>query len=150
MLENHLKRIPAYDEDHAAWAERTAELLCDRQFAALDLEHLIDEVEDMSRREKRSLASNLRVVLMHLLKYQFQPERRSGSWLSTIREHRIRLAEILVDSPSLANSLDEQFHLSYAQARRQDADETGLNLDAFPIESPFTPAQCLNEDFLPE
>jgi hypothetical protein len=67
-----------YDRDYAAWAEQTALLLRDRQFGAVDLENLIDELDDMSRREKRSFTSNVRVILMHLLKYQFQPENDQG------------------------------------------------------------------------
>ncbi len=139
-----------YDRDYAAWAEQTARLLRDRQFGAVDLENLIDELDDMSRREKRSLTSNVRVILMHLLKYACQPENRSRSWLVTIREHRIRLAEILADSPSLRNYLEEQFETCYAQARREAADETGLQIETFPIESPFTVLQCLDENFLPD
>ena len=119
------------------------------KFEAVDLENLIDELDDMSRREKRSLTSNVRVILMHLLKYKFQAEERSNSWLVTLREHRIQLAEILADSPSLQNYLNDQFELCYAQARRE-ADETGLEIEEFPVESPFTVLQCLDEDFRPD
>ncbi len=144
----HSNNDRSYDRDYAAWAEQTAKQLRDQQFGAVDLENLIDELDDMSRREKRSLTSNVRVILMHLLKYAFQPEKQSRSWLVTIREHRIRLAEILADSPSLQNYLDEQFETCYAQARREASDETGLSLETFPIESPFTVFQCLDENFL--
>ena len=139
-----------YDRDYAAWVEQTVALLRDRQFEAVDLENLIDELDDMSRREKRSLTCNVRVILMHLLKYKFQPEKRSRSWLVTLREHRIRSAEILADSPSLQNYLNNQFELCYAQARREAADETGLEIERFPIESPFTVSQCLDENFRPD
>ena len=146
----HLPDLDLYDCDYAAWVEQTALLLRDRQFEAVDLENLIDELEDMSRREKRSLTSNVRVILMHLLKYKFQAEKRSRSWLVTLREHRIRSAEILADSPSLQNYLSDQFELCYAQARREAGDETGLEIEEFPIESPFTVSQCLDENFRPD
>jgi len=139
-----------YDRDYAAWVEQTALLLRNRQFEAVDFENLIDELDDMSRREKRSLTSNVRVILMHLLKYKFQAEERSNSWLVTLREHRIRSAEILADNPSLQNYLNDQFELCYAQARREAADETGLEIEEFPVESPFTVLQCLDEGFRPD
>ncbi|MGB6015869.1 MAG: DUF29 domain-containing protein, partial [Nodosilinea sp.] len=75
-----------YEQDFCLWVERTALLLKNGHFSALDLAHLIDEVEDMSSSQMRALLSNLRVLLLHLLKYHYQPEKRSPSWLSTIVE----------------------------------------------------------------
>ncbi len=139
-----------YDQDFCLWAEQTAHLLRSRQFLDLDLDHLIDEVEDMSRSEKRALLSNVRVVLMHLLKYKYQPENRSNSWLSSIREHRTRITDAFRDSPSLRDYYQQMFAECYQNARKQAADETGLPLNVFPDVPPFTPENCLNEEFLPE
>jgi Domain of unknown function DUF29 len=141
--------VTSYDQDFCLWAEQTAQLLRAEQYAAIDLEHLIDEVEDMSRSEKRALLSNARLVLMHLLKYQYQPEKRSNSWLSSIREHRTRLQDTFRDSPSLQGYFQTMYDECYQNARKQAADETGLPLQTFPIESPFTVDDCLDEDFLP-
>ena len=142
-------RIGLYDQDFCVWAEQTAQLLRRGKFSEIDLESLIDEVEEMSRSEKRALLSNLRVLLMHLLKYNYQPDHRSNSWLSSIREHRTCLAGLFHDSPSLRAYFQETSHLCYQNTRKQAADETGLPLDLFPLALPFTPDEALNEDFLP-
>lgn len=138
-----------YDRDFCLWAEETAKLLREGKLSEIDLEHLIEEVEDMSGSQKRALLSNLRVLLMHLLKYKYQPEKRSGSWKYTIREHRQRLIEAFEDSPSLRHYFAEVFDKCYQTARKEAADETELPLNIFPSESPFTPEQTLDEDFLP-
>jgi Domain of unknown function DUF29 len=146
---NGVQVVGLYDQDFCLWAEQTAQLLRTGQYGAIELEHLIDEVEDMSRSEKRALLSNARVVLMHLLKYQYQSEKRSNSWLSSIREHRTRLQDTFRDSPSLRGYFQAMFDECYQNARKQAADETELPLQTFPIESPFTVDDCLNENFLP-
>jgi hypothetical protein len=139
-----------YDRDFCLWAEETAKLLREGKLSEIDLEHLIEEVEDMSGSQKRALLSNLRVLLMHLLKYKYQPEKRSKSWRSTIIEHRIRLEEAFEESPSLKEYFAEIFDKAYQKARKQAAQETELPLNIFPSKSPFTPEQTLDEDFLPE
>jgi Domain of unknown function DUF29 len=146
---NGVEVATLYDQDFCLWAEQTAQLLRTGQYGAIELENLIDEVEDMSRSEKRVLLSNARVVLMHLLKYQYQAEKRSNSWLSSIREHRTRLQDTFRDSPSLRGYFQAMYDESYQNARKQAADETGLPLQTFPIESPFSVDDCLDEDFLP-
>lgn len=88
-------------------------------------------------------------MLPHLLKGQFQPEQQSGSWRSSIREHRRRLNEDLKDSPSLVPYLQDVFAECYTNAREQAADETGLSLTDFP-ECPYTVEQALDANFLPE
>jgi hypothetical protein len=139
-----------YDEDFYLWIEVTAKQLKAGNFAEVDLDNLIEEIESMGRSEKRALKSNLLVVLMHLLKYKYQPEKRSNSWLSTIFENRRRLKEVLTESPSLRKFFSEVFNECYQDARKQAALETGLNLETFPAECPFTTDECLNSDFLPE
>lgn len=139
-----------YEEDFYLWIETTAKQLKDGNFSEIDLENLIEEIESMGRSEKRALKSNLLVLLMHLLKYKYQPEKRSNSWLSTIFEHRRRLKEDLTESPSLKKYLSETFNECYQDARKQAALETGLSLDTFPVDSPFTTEESLNQDYLPE
>lgn len=146
---NKAQVLALYSQDFCLWAEQTARLLQSKRYSEIDLENLIDEVEDMSRSEKRALLSNARVVLMHLLKCQYQPEKYSNSWLGSIREHRTRLQDAFKDSPSLQGYFQETFDECYQNARKQAADKTALPLDTFPQKSPFTPDECLNEDFLP-
>jgi predicted DNA-binding ribbon-helix-helix protein len=143
------KNNSLYEQDYYAWLTQMAELLTHRQLEQLDYENLIEEIESMGRQEKHSLASNLRVVIMHLLKYKYQSEKRSNSWLYTIFEHRERIRESLEDSPSLNSYITEIFDKCYQKARKEAALETGLNLNIFPVESPFTLTEILDEDFLP-
>ncbi|MEH1826204.1 MAG: DUF29 domain-containing protein [Nostoc sp.] len=139
-----------YEQDFYLWIQTTAELLKQGRLTELDLGNLIDEIETMGRSEKTALRSNLEVVLMHLLKYKYQAEKRSGSWRSTIREHRKRLRQALEESPSLKPYFSEVFGLCYDDARLLAADEIELHLATFPKQSPFTPEQALDPDFLPE
>jgi hypothetical protein len=88
MITNNL-----YAEDYNLWLEKTASLLKNKNFAELDLENLVEEIESMGRNEKNAVKSNLRVLIMHLLKYKVQPQNRSNSWLYTIYEHRQRLKD---------------------------------------------------------
>ncbi|WP_017654420.1 DUF29 domain-containing protein [Fortiea contorta] len=138
-----------YDQDFYLWIQTTAKQLKEGRFSEVDLENLIEEIECMGRSEKHALVSNLVVLLMHLLKYKYQPENRSNSWKATIREHRRRLTISFKDSPSLKPYFLEVLTQSYQDARKQASDETGLSLDTFPLESPFTADECLDEDFLP-
>jgi Domain of unknown function DUF29 len=139
-----------YDRDFYLWIEETLKLLREGKLAEIDVANLIEEIDDMGKSQKQAVRSNLIVVLMHLLKYKYQPDRRSGSWKYTIREHRRRLIEAFEDSPSLRNFFAEVFDKCYQNARKEAADETELSLDTFPSASPFTPEQTLDEDFLPE
>jgi hypothetical protein len=139
-----------YETDFVRWVDTTVEQLRTQNYACVDWANLIEEIEDMSRRERKSLKSNLVVILLHLLKWQYQPEHRSGSWRGSIREHRRRVNDDLKDSPSLVPYLQEVFAECYANACEQAADETGLPLETFPLECPYTPEQSLNSEYLPE
>ena len=140
---------PDYDKDFCLWAERQATLLRAGDFEALDVENLIEEIEDMPQNNRRAVESNLVVVLKHLLKYQFQPGRRSGSWLSSIREHRRRIDGFLEDSPSLRPKLAARYPACYRNARSQATDETGLAVSVFPEDPEFDLADALDETFWP-
>jgi len=138
-----------YDRDFMLWVETTAQLLKEQKFTELDLENLIEEIESMGKSEKSAVRSNLTVVLMHLLKWKFQPDKRTNSWKASIREHRRRLRDDFQTSPSLKPYFIEVFTKCYEDSREQAADETGLDLSTFPVESAFTPEQALDPDFLP-
>ncbi|OKH26957.1 hypothetical protein NIES1031_09490 [Chroogloeocystis siderophila 5.2 s.c.1] len=139
-----------YEQDYYLWLEKTSSLLRDGRLSELDIPHLIEEIEDMGRSEKKAVKSNLIIILMHLLKYKYQPEKRSNSWLLTIFEHRRRLRDDFADSPSLKRYFDEVFEQCYKDARISAAIETGLPTETFPKQSPFTPEEALNADYLPE
>ena len=140
-----------YEQDFYLWTQATAQVLKNHQWEELDLQNLIEEVESMGRAEKNALKSNLIVVLLHLLKYAYQPERRSDSWTNSVTEHRIRIEVEIESNPSLKPYIQEVYDSCYAKARRLAAnDETNLPLVAFPIESPWTSEQSLDSTFLPE
>jgi Domain of unknown function DUF29 len=139
-----------YEADFVRWVETTVEQLRTQDYASVDWANLIEEIESMSRQERKSLKSNLKVILLHLLKWQYQPNRRSKSWRSSLREHRDRIIDDLRDSPSLKPYLQETFAECYDRARAQAADETDLPLDTFPADCPYAPEQAIDSDFLPE
>jgi hypothetical protein len=136
-----------YTQDFVAWVEQTVAQLQAQDFDQVDWANLIEEVADMSRRERRRLESNLIVILLHLLKWQYQPSRRSRK--SSLREHRRRVDRDLKDSPSLRPFLADIFDDCYSAARAQAADETGLEGDRFPTLCPYKLEQVLDPDFLP-
>lgn len=139
-----------YEQDYCLWLDLTASLLRDGRLSELDIPNLLEEIEDVGRSQKDALESNLRVILMHLLKYKYQHSKRSNSWRGSIREHRIRINKAFRHSPSLKRYFQEVFNECYQDARKIAADETGLPLDTFPAQSPFTSEEALNPDYLPE
>jgi hypothetical protein len=139
-----------YHIDYYKWLDTTAQLLRNHQFDDVDFDNLIEEIEAMSGSQRRELENRLRVLLMHLLKYKYQSERRSNSWLNTIDEQRNQLELLLEYSPSLKPFYSEVFNKCYLKARRSAASETGLDINTFPSESPFTQDDTINPDWLPE
>ncbi|MGK7877059.1 MAG: DUF29 domain-containing protein [Xenococcaceae cyanobacterium] len=139
-----------YEQDYCLWIEETVKILREGRLSELDIPNLIEEMEDMGKSQKQAFRSNLRVLLMHLLKWKYQKVRRSNSWCYTIVEHRKRLKEALKDSPSLKPYLAEVFDECYRDARDLASAETALPLDTFPIETPFSLEETLNSDYLPD
>ncbi len=150
QLKTNQNQETLYEQDYYRWLTQTANLLKLKDFTKLDLENLIEEIESLGKSEKRAIKSNLIVVILHLLKWQYQSPKRSNSWKSSIREHRRRIEELLIDSPSLKNYLSEIFTSCYVAAKKQASDETGLSITFFPEECPFTLEESLDEDFLTE
>ncbi|AFZ25980.1 protein of unknown function DUF29 [Cylindrospermum stagnale PCC 7417] len=136
-----------HNNDFYAWTQEQAHLLRTKQFNQIDFHHLAEEIEDMGRSEKRELESRLELLLMHLLKWQFQPNLRSRSWQLTIKEQRLRLEKLLQENPSLscflADSLDKTYQLATISAER----ETGLS--SFPETCPYNLTEIFAPDFLP-
>jgi Domain of unknown function DUF29 len=139
-----------YDTDYLKWIETTIKKLRCQDYTHIDWEHLIEEIEDMGKSERRSLESNLIVILLHLLKWQYQPQARSGSWEGSILEHRRRIRKALKDSPSLKPYLEMIFLECYIEAVKQAKAETGLSLEIFPHSCSYTLVDVLDDTFLPE
>lgn len=129
--------MQTYEKDINAWANEQARLLRAGRFDLLDIEHIAGEIEDVGKSEQRELASRVAVLLAHLLKWQYQPERRGASWEKTIRAQRKEIAYVLDESPSLAPKLQEPRWLDmvWSRALAQAVSETGL--DCFPEECPW-------------
>ena len=136
-----------YDADFIQWIDNAAERLRQGRFDQLDIENLIDEVESLGRSEKNALKSNLSIVLMHLLKWQYQADKHSNRWIRTIDEHRYRIQLSLESSPSLKNDYLDSIETSYASARKKAARETRLEISTFPVACPYTATQILDDDF---
>ena len=139
-----------YEQDFCLWIETTANLLKEGRFSQLDIENLVEEIETMGRSEKNALESNLIIVFLHLLKWQYQPDKRSRSWESSIFDHRRRIHKAFKNSPSLKPFFANVLAECYQYGRKQASIETGLSLTAFPTESPFTIDEILDENFLPD
>ncbi|MEE3716015.1 DUF29 domain-containing protein [Tumidithrix elongata RA019] len=139
-----------YEQDFSLWLEKAVQLLQEGNLAALDVENLIEEIESMGRSERQAVKSNLEIILMHLLKYKYQPEKRSNSWRYRLLEHRRRLDEAFKTSPSLKRYFLQEFDNCYLGARKLASAETGMAIAIFPLEHPFTVEQVLDEDYLPE
>ena len=134
-----------YESDFYAWTQHHAELLQKKRFSELDLQNLIEEVKDMGASEKRALESRLIELLMHLLKWQFQPEWQGNSWLHSINKQRISIKRLLKNNPSLTYQLKERVDELYPDAREYACYETRLALEIFPAQCPYTLEQILEK-----
>ncbi|AMA09211.1 DUF29 domain-containing protein [Picosynechococcus sp. PCC 73109] len=125
-----------YEKDFSQWAETMADLLAAGDFTALDIENLVEEVRDLSKRERDRLLSSIRLILHHLLKWDHQPQKRSRSWRNTIDRERSNIELYLEDSPSLRRYLNDEVSLAkmYRLARADAIRETDLD---FPKDCPY-------------
>ncbi len=143
-----VENLELYEQDYYLWMVTTANLLRDRRWEEIDFEHLIAEIEEMGKDKRRELKSRLVVLLIHILKYQYQIEKRSSSWVSTILEQHDQIEYLLEDSPSLKPYYLEIFKQCYSKAIRNASTETKLPVNAFPSESLFSPEDVINSDFI--
>lgn len=139
-----------YSTDFSSWVNQTAQLLREHRWHEIDVPNLIAEVEDLGKSERRAIASQLTRLLLHLLKWQYQPHCRSDSWLDSITDARTQIELAIADSPSLRNYPAEQLEESYQRALCQAARQTSLEISVFPDTCPYSQEQVLAEDWLPE
>ena len=138
-----------YEQDFYAWVGEQVEALRSGHTQGLDIENLAEEIEDMGRSQRRAVKSALIIILIHLLKYRYQPHHRTNSWRASIREHRRRVRDELADSPSLRPYIERILDDCYQDAREAAADESGLPVVTFPAVCPFALEQALDRNFLP-
>jgi hypothetical protein len=139
-----------HDQDFYAWANEQAGLLRAGRLSEADIEHIAEEIESLGKSEKRELVSRLRVLLLHLLKWQFQPSHRSVSWEVSIANNRDQLAVHLDDNPSLRTAIPAAMTQAYRYASREAASGTGLSKAVFPQSCPWSYEQMMDLDFWPE
>lgn len=136
-----------YERDYGLWAEEMARLLATGQFSELDIDHLVEEVLDLSKRERDKLLSSMRLILHHLLKWDYQPQKRSKSWQNIIERERNNIQFYVEDSPSLKRYLSEEWlNKLYVNACLDAASETGLD---FPTDCPYRIGDVLERSIAP-
>jgi hypothetical protein len=138
-----------YDRDFYAWANEQAVLLRSGRLSDADIINIAEEIESMGRSEKRELVSRLAVLLLHLLKWEFQPTHRGASWEASIANSRDHITDHLGDNPSLKARLPEAIEAAYRYARRDASAETGMRASVFPASCPYSFDQMMNESFWP-
>lgn len=141
--------MSTYERDFYAWTQDQSTRLRTHDFANLDIDNLIEEIETMGRSERRQLTSRLEVLLIHLLKWQYQPALRGRSWQLTIVEQRRRIDKLLQNNPSLRPQLFDLLAEAYADATFGAMRETGLPQETFPALSPYTLDEVLAVEWLP-
>jgi Domain of unknown function DUF29 len=143
------------DEDFPAWVLDQAKALRLHKPRAIDWEALADQLDDMYSQVEVDLQSDLRVILQHLLKLQFQPgdnelKRRARGWKVSATEHRNRVSFFLGRAPSLRKKLSEFVQSAYKGARKEAALHMNLEDRALPPKCPWTIDQVIDLDFFPE
>jgi hypothetical protein len=146
-----MMNIPTlYDTDFHSWIQEHILLLKESRFADIDAAHLIEELEDMGKSNKRELKSRLIVLVAHLLKWQYQATQRSTSWQASINEQRRQLLFLLKEMPSLKNSINDALTEIYSDALEWASEETHLAQHDFPDQCPYSTAQLLDKNFYPD
>ena len=145
----HAGDEPALRPRFFRWSLEQAKLLRAGKLVRADIEHIAEEIESLGRAEKRELISHLSVLLLHLLKWRYQPEKRSPSREASIRVQRNRLADHLDDNPSLKPLLPQALASAYRDAALEAVAETWLAGSTFPETCPWSVEQALDGAFWP-
>ena len=138
-----------YDFDFYAWSNKQAALLRGGMIAEADIENIAEEIESMGKTEKKELVSRLAVLLLHLLKWQYQSTRRSRSWEATIKTQRNKISRHLAQNPSLKAHVQEVVGWAFEDARLEASGETELPESTFPQACPWTFDQIVDAGFWP-
>jgi hypothetical protein len=139
-----------YDLDFFEWTQRNAELLRQGCIHSADISHIAEELADMGKRDLRDVESCLSRLILHLLKWQFQPAQQSAVWRSSIDDSREQLEGIFEQSPSLRRLAEQALSKVYQRARKKASNETGLPDTTFPAACPYNFGELLDDDFLPK
>lgn len=138
-----------YESDFYAWTQRQSLLLRNQQWQQIDLENVIEEIESLGRQQRQELRNRLAVLVGHLLKWEYQREKRSRSWLATIGIQRLDISELIADNPSLKPDLSEALETAYRKGLMLAMSETGLPQKTFPTDVAYPLEAILSEGFYP-
>lgn len=138
-----------YETDFYAWVEEQAKLLRNHKWSQLDLPNLIEEIESLGKQQRQELRNRLSVLIGHLLKWEYQPQQRSRSWLATIRVQRRETLKLLSDNPSLKPQIEQAVYEAYENARDLASGETNLPRSIFPPECSYILEEILSDRFYP-
>jgi hypothetical protein len=141
---------PDYETDYDTWLANQIHSLQQGQWQDLDIPHLIEELEGLNKSNERELESYLVVLLAHLLKWEYQPEKRYGSWDASINNSRNRIAKLFKQQKSLKKRVDEFISEAYLEAKEWASKETKLRIDLFPESCPYSVEELLAKDWLPK
>ncbi len=144
-----LKHLASYEEDFALWSAEQAALLRAGKLDRIDLENVAEEIESLSKSVKHEIRSRMAVLVAHLLKCQFQPDHLTRSWEATLLEQRMRILDLIEESPSLKHFPETTIAKEYRVARLRASADTELDVSVFPATSPWSIAQILDLDFIP-
>ncbi len=142
-----MSQSPLYDRDFYAWANEQATLLREGKLGDADIEHIAQEIESMGKTEKRELARQLAALMLHLLKWRFQPFMRSATWEVSIKVQRNGLVDHLEDNPSLKPLIGNVVDKAYRDAVLKSMLETGLPESVFPKICPWSFDEMMDPDF---
>lgn len=137
-----------YDQDFVEWTKCAAQALREGRLQQPDLDLVAMEIEDMGKRDQRSVENSTKVLVHHLLKWQMQPGKRSTSWKLSIIEHRDRINRLFEDSPSLGRHVSQRLESIYRRAVHSAKAATGL--ESFPEQCPWTFDEILRTEFFPD
>jgi Domain of unknown function DUF29 len=141
--------IDTYETDFYAWTQEQADLLRTKQWSQIDLPNLIEEIESLGKQQRQELRNRLSVLIGHLLKWEYQPQHRSRSWLATLRVQRRDILRLLKDNPSLNSYVDEPLQEAYENAKDLAMGETDLSEQTFPSHCLYSLSEILGDRFYP-
>ena len=137
----------SYDRDFYSWSLEQARLVREGRWDIVDRENVAEEIESLGREQFNKLESALRVLMLHMLTWDHQLERRSRSWSLSIRQQRLEVDDVLADNPGLKNRITEATTRGYRKARLEAVKETGLDEEAFPDACPYSWDDIVSREF---
>ncbi|QZZ19810.1 DUF29 domain-containing protein [Leptothermofonsia sichuanensis E412] len=136
-----------YETDFYAWTVEQSKLLKEGNFKHLDIPNLVEEIESLGKQECREIESCLGILIGHLLKWDYQPDKRSKSWRATIREQRRAAQKLIAQNPSLKTYLAEAIADAYESGKDLVVKETPLDYGDLPENCPYTSEQLVDPNF---